>query len=385
MRNFRFVSFFALAGLLSVGTVRAHTVEWMENPFGYAPANPMVLYYPRDLAGTVSVVPSSGEPCTVIVNMTPSTSTLINVQALTPNPANAVFVIVQVLRAPSNHTETVTISGEWHATGLPVGFGCDAITPNPFSVPITVSDQPPPFRLQIVNNAWVNLSGPNRVLQFSSCLSGPWSAIGIGQTFNIKKMDVGFFNQTRQLGKFIGGIITDDSGTPQQNLMFGLQYGGPQVFSDSFGNYYLPQMPIGLNWLTITNPIGASLNVGVTNTDITPSNSYTAAMIKAVMAAAPPISPTNVCNCTPWCAIGFGTVSGGTTPVYYSGGANNPSGGTPDCGTPQVTVTPPVGAPFTISAGSGHHHNSGPSPASGTWTVTAVVCGQTKSASVTVP
>jgi hypothetical protein len=27
------------------------------------------------------------------------------------------------------------------------------------------------------------------------------------------------------------------------------------------------------------------------------------------------------CNCTPWCAIGFGTFADGETPVYYSGGA----------------------------------------------------------------
>jgi hypothetical protein len=380
------VIFTLLFGLLLIREGRAHVVDWMENPWGYAPANAMVFYYPRELTGKIYVDPSYDEPCTVVVNLNASTSTLVNAQVLPPNPENSVVVAVQILRAPSNHLETATISGEWHATGLPTGKGCDAVNPNAFSVPITVTDQALLLRITSINSAWVNLSGPNRALQSSSCLTGPWSVLGIGQTFTVKKMmDSAFFLQTRELGKFIGGVVLDNTGTPQQNLKIGLQYGGPIAFTDFSGTYSLSRMPIGLNWLSLSNSIGASLNIGITNTDNTPTNSYTAAMIKAVMAADPPVSPTNVCNCTPWCAIGFASVAGGQTPVYYAGGANNPNSGTPDCGTPTVTVTPPVGAPFTISAGPGHHHNSGPNPTSGTWTVTTVVCGKTKTASVTVP
>jgi len=386
MRKFSHIAILSLIGLLSVGRSKAHIVDWLENWYGYTPANAMVFYYPRELSGKFFVDPSYGEPCTVVVNVNPSTSTLVNAQVLPPNPENSVVILVQILRAPSNHTENATITGEWHATGLPAGSNCDAVLPNAFSVPITVTDQPLLLRISSINNSWVNLIGPNRALQSASCLTGPWSTLGIGQTFNVRRMmGDGFFMQTRELGKFIGGVVLDNVGAPQQNLKIGLQYGGPYTFTDFSGSYSLSRMPVGLNWLYLSNSIRANLNIGITNTDNTPTNSYTAAMIKAVMAAAPAIDPTNICNCTPWCAIGFATTPDGRTPVYYAGGANNPNGGTPDCGTPMVTVTPPVGAPFTISAGTGHHHNSGPNPASGTWTVTAVVCGQTKTATVTVP
>ena len=386
MRRIPLFVFSSLIGLLSLGGLDAHEVTWLENQSGYTPANPMVLYYPRDLSGKIYVDPSYDEPCTVVVNMNPSPSPLVNVQVLPPSTANAVVVLVQVLRAPTNHTETVTVSGEWHATGFPLFNNCDAVNPNTFSVPITVSDQPPPFGIVGFNNSWIMLSGPYRSLQQSSCLTGPWSTLGFGQTFNVRKtMGDGFFTLTRQVGGMIAGVVTDNSGTPQQNLSFDLQYGGAKVFTDFTGSYTFPRLPIGMNWLSLSNPIGANLNIGISNADNVATNPFTAAMIKAVLAAAPIAQPTNVCNCTPWCSIGFATLAGGTSPVYFAGGANNPSGGTPDCGTPTVTVTPPVGAPFTITAGTGHHHNSGPNPASGTWTVTAVVCGQTKTASVTVP
>jgi hypothetical protein len=59
--------------------------------------------------------------------------------------------------------------------------------------------------------------------------------------------------------------------------------------------------------------------------------------------------------------------------------------GPADCGQPKVTVTPPVGAPFSIAVGTSLHQNSGANPASGTWTVTTTVCGRSKSCMVTVP
>lgn len=240
---------FLLAGLLAGGEVKAHMVDWMENPWGDTPANAMVFYYPREFTGHFWVDRSYYEPCTVIVNLNASTSTLVNAQVLPPSPANSVEILVQILRAPSNHLETATITGEWHATGFPLGYGCDAISPNRFSVPISVTDQTPYLQLQTPIGSWINLNGKYSVLQYSPCLSGPWLNLALGQTYSIRKpmAPVGYFRQTK------------------------------------------------------------------------------------------------------------------------------------------VTVTPPGGVPFAITPGPSHHHNSGPSPASGTWTVTAVVCGLTKTATVTVP
>jgi hypothetical protein len=386
MRKFSHIAVFLLIGLLSVGRSKAHLVDWWpENPSGLAPANPMVFYYPNELSGRFYVDPSYGEPCTVYVNLNASTSSLVNAQVITTTPANSVTVVVQILRAPSNHTETATITGEWHASGLPLGFGCDATSPNLFSVPITVTDQTPPVRIASINSSWVSLTGPNRALQFSSCLTGPWATIAAGPTVMVKRMPTGFFRQTKQVGNFVAGYLFDNVSWGVPNETIGLENGGATATSDSSGSFTLPRMPVGFGWFAISNQIGASLRVGITNKDTSPTNPFTAVAVKIAMAAAPIVPPTNVCNCTPWCSIGFATTPDGQTPIYFAGGANSPSSGTPDCGVPVVTVTPPVGAPFTISAGTDHHHNSGPNPASGTWTVTAVVCGQTKTASVTVP
>ena len=147
----------------------------------------------------------------------------------------------------------------------------------------------------------------------------------MGQTFSVRKMmDGDFFMQTRQLGKFVAGYVWDNGGSPQPNLTLNLEYGGPTASTDISGSYSLSRLPIGLNWLSISNSARASLNVGITNKDTTSSNSFTPALIKAVLVAAPLISPTNLCNCTPWCSIGFATTPDGQTPVFYSGGANNP-------------------------------------------------------------
>jgi hypothetical protein len=384
MRNVKRFFFFLLAGLVSAEAC-AHTLDWMENPSSLTPNNPMVFYYPRELSGKFYVDPSYYEPCTVVVNLNVSTSTLINAQVLPPNPANSVTVVVQILRAPSNHLENATITGEWHATGLPPGNGCDALSPNPFSVPITVTDQSTSMQIYFLNGA-VTVTGPNALLQYSSCLDGPWFTFARGPSVTFPKMmPTVFFQQTKEVGKFVAGVILDNSSMPVPNLSIGLQYDGTKTFSDFGGTYSLPRLPLGINWLSYSNSNGANLNLAVSNSVNTSSNAFTPAMVKIAMAAAPLVAATNSCNCTPWVAIGFATLPDGRSPVYYAGGANAPNGGTPDCGQPVVTVTPPAGAPFTISAGSGHHHNSGANPASGTWTVTAVVCGQTKTATVTVP
>src|SRR6185312_561151 len=113
MRNVRLIVC-PIAALLLVSAVKAHTVSWMENNDGSAPSNPMTLYYPGDvrLGGEIYVRPSSDEKCIVVVTLGTSTSTLVNAQVLPPSTANSVKILVQILRAPSNHTETATITGE---------------------------------------------------------------------------------------------------------------------------------------------------------------------------------------------------------------------------------------------------------------------------------
>ena len=177
------IVFLMFASLFFVGELKAHDVDWWENPYGFSPGNPMIFYYPKELSGHFYVVPSSGEPCTVVVNIDRLTSTLIDyAKVITPMPANSVTVEVQILRAPSNHLETATITGEWDATGYPWFQGCTSTTPNPFSVPILVSDQVPPWQIQVsANRQWIIIdTGSNSALQFSSCLTGSWLNIGQG-------------------------------------------------------------------------------------------------------------------------------------------------------------------------------------------------------------
>jgi hypothetical protein len=379
------IVFLMFSGLFLIGGLKAHDVDWWENPYGFFPGDPMIFYYPRELSGHFYVDPSFYEPCWVVVNLDPSTSTLVNAQVLPPNPANSVSVLVQILRAPSNHIETATITGEWHATGFPLLSGCTAITPNKFSVPIVVSDQVPPWQFQVsANRQWFMIdAGFSSALQFSSCLTGPWLNIGQGQMFTVEnRMRVGYFQRSKDLGGYVGGMATDNSGNPLMGLIFRLFYGGVSATTDSSGTYSIPQLPYGMNLMSLTNPIiGASLNIVVPATNNPATNNP--ANIKVAMAADPIVAVTNACNCTPWCAIGFCTMPSGSTPIYYAGGANSASGA-PSCDT-QVTVTPPSGPSFTISPGSGHQHNSGPNPAAGTWTVTTTVCDKTKSATITVP
>ena len=366
-------------GLWSNNQMQAHTVVWWENPLGNSPSNTLA-FAPDEFYAYVKVLPTYLEPCTVVVNLNQQASTLISAQVLPPNPANKVWIRVLVLRPPVNHFETATLSGEWHATGLPVGYGCTATNPNPFTVPISVTDQELRFQIGLsINQQSVKLdSGYYSALLAGSCVTGPFRDIGVGTSFSLPlDMPMKFFQRSKPIGNLLGGIITDPMGNLLSGIQLSLPYGGLSATSDSTGTYIFPWLPYGINALNLTNPIGASLNLEVTNTDDTVMD------FKVDMEADPPV--TNACNCTPWCAIGFGSAPGGQTPVYYAGGANPPASGVPNCDTAVVTVTPPSGPAFTITAGSNHHQNSGPNPASGTWTISTTVCSQTKTASVTVP
>jgi len=290
-----------------------------------------------------------------------------------------VDILVTVLRPPNGPSETANVTGEWHATGQPNPTNCSAVLPNQFNVPIVVIGQKPVWHVMLNSMKQIQIdTGIDCALQWSPTPAGPWLNIGKGQSFTLNtEMPTGFFHRLRRLGGEVSGSVTDSSGHPISNVKIGLPYGGPSTITDGGGQFVLPRLPFGMNLLAISNLIGASLNLEI------PANTNTAVGFK--MAFAGGGTATNACNCTPWCAIGFGSMPTGQTPVYFSGGANPPKPGPADCGQAQVTVTPPSGVPFSIQPGSSRHQNSGPNPASGTWTVTTTVCGHTKTASVDVP
>jgi hypothetical protein len=220
-------------------------------------------------------------------------------------------------------------------------------------------------------------AGLDCTLQASESLAGPWLNVGKGQKFTVKPdMPTQFFKRFRRVGGLLYGTVSDATGGPLCNVTLGLPYGGPTATTDSDGAFGFPRLPWGQNVIAVSSPIGATLDV------VLPATNNTAANLKVAMAAA---GPTNACNCLPWCAIGFGSLPGGQTPIYYSGGANPPKAGPANCGEVLVTVTPPSGAKFPIVPGTSRHQNSGPNPAPGVWTVTTTVCGQTKSCTITFP
>jgi hypothetical protein len=390
MRNVKRIVLLLIAVLLVVGELKAHDITWWGNPWpGLTPNVPMIVYVPNGQLGNqiIGVVPEDYETCTVVVeNVTVSDPTLISAVILAPNPANAVQILVLSRRSPKNHLETATVTADWYATGLPADGGCTSVTPTTFTVPIQVSDQEPKGLISLVNPTWININmGRYVALQSSDCLTGPWEILGLGQMFSVyndMRMGTRFYQGSTMPGGTVDIYFTDPFGNPFPGLFVGLDNGGASATSDSTGYANLPWLPQGPNVLLVSNLILSSLHFVLPHTNNTAVN-FVVAMAAVTNAATNVV--TNVCNCTPWCAIGYGTLASGQTPVYYSGGANQPPGGSSTCGTPTVTVTPPSGPAFTIHPGTRGHQSSGPNPASGTWTVTAVVCGLTKTASVDVP
>ena len=139
----------ALASLLA-GPVKAHDVVWPGNENGRTPLSPIILRFIGDTA-TISVQPVIGETCTVTVTLDPIMQTLVRTTVSQPNPDLQVKITVTALRESLIFLEDVKITGEWHATGLPVNQDCTAVTPERFSVPIlvlvpiTFSQQPNSF------------------------------------------------------------------------------------------------------------------------------------------------------------------------------------------------------------------------------------------------
>jgi hypothetical protein len=385
----------AAASLIGL-ELEAHEVDWFESYYSGSTNIPLTFTTldPRYVDRYIAVYPTFFEPCTVVVNLDPQTSPYIDAHVIGPNPANWVEIEV----TPINiflPTDVIlgTVSGEWHATGLPPLFGCDATNANRFSVPVKIALSRAQWKLNLSSdrqNLWIS-TGSGVALQESDSLSGPWVNVGMGVSFWVPPdHDAQFFTGTMRLGGGLSGNVTDTAGSPQTNLTVGLPYGGASTTTAGDGSFLLGLLPWGDNLIAVTKSITfVDPGTGSNRTEtagieiVAPAtNSYGAVQLKVEAQVWP---PPPACNCSPWCAIGFGTFNGVQTPVYFSGGANPPKGVPPNCGQPQVTVTPPGGAPSPIKPGTGRHQNSGPNPTSGKWTVTTTVCNQTKTCTVTVP
>ena len=184
MRNFVCSLVLVCSGLLFATHLDAHVLTWWGNRSGAA-TNAPLSFIGGQFAQLVQVAPENKEPCWVQVSVDSPSSTLISATVVTANPANVVQILVQVLRSPSNHLETATVTGSWAATGYPPLNNCDGAST--FSVPITVSDQPQMWQFNLsMDNKWLNLDAKvNTALMAAEWIEGPWRVIGVGQTFTV--------------------------------------------------------------------------------------------------------------------------------------------------------------------------------------------------------
>lgn len=407
MKNIRFRNLAQTVALMSVvtlciGNLAAHEVVWFENPVGLKPTNAMVLHYGLDECGyrdysEIGIVPSFFEPCIVEVNVNAPTSPAISVHFVHGiNTANQVWIEVDV-EGLGPETVNTTVTGAWRATGLPLNNFCDATNWNYFSVPVVVKRSAfwSISRIADLRMIQIDTHGVLSGLRSSSTVNRRWLNVGMGTSFTLKaEFDAQFFKGTTKLGGALNGTITDPMGHPQIGLSLGLLYGGSSTTTDYSGYFSFPSLLRGWNMINIKKPItfidpstgfNRTENVGL-NVVLPATNSPTIpkTMLTVDMNAGS-VPGTNTSYCTPWSAIGTGTLDGMQRPVYFAGGAFLPQSGAADCNSPQVTVTPPGGTNFTITAGEDLNQNSGRSPASGVWTVTTTVGGKTNSSSVTVP
>jgi hypothetical protein len=374
--------------------LKAHEVDWFESYYSGSTNIPMTFSTtdPNYLDQYIEIYPTFFEPCTVVVNLDPQTSPYIDAHFVDGNEANWVEIEVSVLKVPlSTNPILATVSGEWHATGFPPLSGCDATNANRFSVPVKIALSRSQWKLTLSSdrqNLWID-TGSAVALQASDSLAGTWINIGMGVSFWVPpEQNAQFFTGILRLGGGLSGTLTDAACNPQTNVTVGYPYGGATATTAGDGSFLLGGLVWGPNLIALMKSITfVDAGTGSNRTEtagieiLAPAtNSYVAAQVKVEVQVWP---PPPACNCSPWCAIGFGTLNGAQTPIYFSGGANPPKGVPPTCGQPQVPVTPPSGAPFPIMPGTGRHQNS--DSASGTWTVTTTVCGQSKSCTITVP
>jgi hypothetical protein len=395
-----------LMGSLVVERLTAHEVVWWENPDGFLPGNVMGLYY--DASRTeqgeqyIYVRPSNvWEPCTVGVNLSPPSSSLIKAKVVSANPTNEVIIAVSAARAPEGRSESATLSGEWHATGLPANAGCTATNPNPFMVTVTVFSERPrlifdgPGPGPTPRGRTLKLDtfdGRPMGLQASEGPGEPWYNVGVSSSFTLFTVKSNqFFRGIIDLGGSLDGLLIDNTGAPLFGSSLGLPFGGPASEMDKNAMIALKGLPEGINLLSLSKPITftlpgtASNRTEIVGLKIVVPVGQAPVMLQmtADIKAAPGTNQT--CNCVPWCAIGFGSLNDDPTPVYFAGGSILPQDSPADCDQPSVVVTAPSGKTIPIQAGDNFHQNSGPNPASGKWTITATVCNQTITGWVIVP
>jgi hypothetical protein len=406
-KAFAIVPILCAAALLCTQS-RAHDVLWYEEveeaienapfPIPFLPLDPTVpMEFGFELfnssVGSIFVSPSIGEPCIVEVTLQPVSSDYIIAEVPFPAIGNEVEIVVQVIKQPPPGPPVKeSIKGEWHATGAPPNKGCDAVTPNDFTVPVWIYPPTKVFDVKLDSDSH-NLelaSATPVILQAATDPSGPFENVGQGKSFTVVPQEQSmFFRAAKELGEAATGTLTDRMGDPQSGLKLSFPFGGAGTMSATDGGFTLPRLPKGNNSIAVTKPLSFPDPVsGATRTEsfgievtIPSTNSIVTVQIRIEVQ----VFVIPACNCTPWCAIGYATINGSQTAVYFAGGANPPKNGAANCGQAQVTVTPPNGAAFPIKSGSGRRQNSGPNPASGTWKVTTAVCGQEKSCDVTVP
>jgi hypothetical protein len=398
------IALLLIAFLFTAG-LKAHVVTWWENPLA-AEFDPPALRLdplydesldlldfpvPLDLPPfrTFTVLPEFFEPCLVSVTINPPKEPFLGIR-ISENPAQVVVVAVYLKdQPPRDHVET-EITGEWHATGEPQDRGCNGS--NTFTVPMDISLIPLPFDIFFDPEAeTVNIDTREQVgLQESSDVTGGWITRGIGQIFSVKPDDhAAFYRPTKRIGGGVLGAVTDPAGKPQSGASVDLADKGRNTPVDNGGNFIMKSLPFGDNLLQIiktflvTDPVTGERGTNLATFDILVPivKAYGTLNFKVEMQA----FTIPLCNCSPWCSIGFGTLDGVNTPIYFSGGANPPKGGPASCGAVEVTVTGPDGSTFQLKAGKGKHQNSGANPMPGTWKVTTKVCGQEKTCSITYP
>lgn len=385
--------YFLLVSLLVTLGIRAHEVTWWGNESGFFPERPLeFLLLPSDLLYSeppydfIDIEPTYHEDCKVVVNLDPITSRYFTARVVS-NATVWPFIEVVLLDAPAlGETVKATLSGEWHT----ITDTCTAKMPNYFTVPIWISLLRPGSitydgLLMLVKIVYAQ----EIALACAENIFGPWINIGKGTNFSLDPDGpYKYFRTNQKIGGGLTGFVTDASNAPAAGIAVELPAGGASTTVSSNSTFTLDSLPWGINLVqffksfTYTDPTSGQSRTDKVGIELPVTNQNAHADIQLKVEVK--LFPLTNCNCTPWCAIGFGTINGGRTPIYYAGGANSPKGVPANCDVPQVTVTPPNGAPFQIRPGTGRHQNT-PNPASGTWTVTTTVCGQTKSCSITVP
>jgi hypothetical protein len=265
---------------------------------------------------------------------------------------------------------------------IPAGETVQVFFAPPSSIPLSIS-QPTPTNVLVSAPGGFPESG---LLQVADSLNSPWkSLLGVADFYSEPSLKgshffrLGFGVPTSPLF----GILSATTGAPADGLTVQLGPNGPLQSIAADPNFYFDQVPQGLVDLVVSAPVqvldpslsqvtvypvSLALTVPVTpsGASVALQEDFVAQVLKA---------PT--CDCVPWCGVVGGTVNG--VQKIVAGGGKLP----PGCnGQATVIVTGP--GDLTFNLGQGGRMSATPA-ANGTWTVTATVCGVTRTASITLP